>query len=213
MTKLVAVPTSQPSQNAHALPKKKVPAPVVTNSNNDNNDDEEGEEGDSKNKGGHLSRSAIAQAQGIHQKYHDNLQVLADREGKTFAAILLAVGDTVLDTRALNPWNAFQAHAMHPDGLGMMKGQDKVDDVEEEFSEILEWYSTTIASQTAQKCLEGVSEKQLVKIAGPFNNCGRQVWSCVFGWIVDGVSAQAVAFGSDPYYLGMKEDKPLQMKD
>ncbi|KAE9394149.1 hypothetical protein BT96DRAFT_943377 [Gymnopus androsaceus JB14] len=110
---------------------------------------------------------------------------------------------------------------MHPDGLGMTKGQDKstadlkkriqaayhkkcngVDNVEEEFSEILEWYLTTIASQTAQKRLEGLSEKQLVKIAGPFNNR-----------IVDGVSARAVAFGSDPYYLGMKEDNPLQMRD
>ncbi|KAE9391690.1 hypothetical protein BT96DRAFT_1001057 [Gymnopus androsaceus JB14] len=235
-TKVVAVPTTRPPQNARALPKKKVPAPVVTNSNNDDNDDEEGEEGDSKNKGGRLSRSAIAQARGIRQKYHDDLQALADKEGKTFAAILSAVGDTVSDTRALNPWNAFQAYAMHPDGLGMTKGQDEstadlkkriraayhkkcngVDDVEEEFSEILEWYSTTIASQTAQKRLEGLSEKQLVKIAGPFNNRGRQVWetyqvSC-FGWIVDGVSARAVAFGSDPYYLGMKEDNPSQMRD
>ncbi|KAE9384957.1 hypothetical protein BT96DRAFT_1007529 [Gymnopus androsaceus JB14] len=34
-----------------------------------------------------------------------------------------------------------------------------------------------------------------------------------FGWIVDGISAQAVAFGSDPYYLSMKEDNPLQMRD
>ncbi|KAE9387449.1 hypothetical protein BT96DRAFT_948352 [Gymnopus androsaceus JB14] len=84
-------------------------------------------------------------------------------------------------------------------------------------NQLLEWYSTTIASQTAQKCLEGLSEKQLVKIAGPFNNRGHQVWetyqvSC-FGWIVDRVSAQAVAFGSDPYYLSMKEDNPLQMRD
>ncbi|KAE9394148.1 hypothetical protein BT96DRAFT_943376 [Gymnopus androsaceus JB14] len=93
-TKVVAVPTTRPPQNARALPKKKVPAPVVTNSNNNDNDDEEGEEGDSKNKGGRLSRSAIAQAQGIRQKYYDDLQALADKEGKTFAAILSAVGDT-----------------------------------------------------------------------------------------------------------------------
>ncbi|KAE9391185.1 hypothetical protein BT96DRAFT_945583 [Gymnopus androsaceus JB14] len=220
--KVVAVPTTRPPQNARA--------------NDDDDTDEEGAEGESKNKGGRLSRSAIAQAQAIRQKYQDDLQALADKEGKTFAAILSAVGDTVSDTRSLNPWNAFQAYATHPDGLGMTKAQDEstahfkkrireayrdkcegVDDVEGEFAEILEWYSTAIASQTAQKRLEGLSEKQLVKIAGPFNNRGRQVWetyqvSC-FGWIVDGISARAVAFGSDPYYLGMKEDNPSQMRD
>ena len=174
MAKVVAVPSTQPPQNACA--------------NDDNNDDEEGAEVAS-NKGGHLSRLAIAQAQAICQKYQDNLQALADKEGKTFTAILSAIGDTVSDTRSLNPWNAFQVYATHPDRLGMMKAQDGstahfkkriheaysdkcegVDDVEEEFVEILEWYSTAIASQTAQKGLEGLSEKQLVKIAGPFIN-------------------------------------------
>lgn len=67
----------------------------------DNEDNEEG--GDSKNKGGRLSKSAIAQAHAIRQKYQDDLQALADKEGKSFAAILSAVGDSVPDTRSINP--------------------------------------------------------------------------------------------------------------
>lgn len=44
------------------------------------------------------------------------------------------------------------------------------EDMEEEFAPIIQWYLEMIGSQTAQKRLEGISMKQLVKLAGPFNN-------------------------------------------
>ncbi|KAF9070215.1 hypothetical protein BDP27DRAFT_1420261 [Rhodocollybia butyracea] len=60
-------------------------------------------------KPGRLSKETIEQAYALCQAYHDELKVLAQREGKSVAALLSAVGDTVLDSRSLNPWNAFPA--------------------------------------------------------------------------------------------------------
>ncbi|KAE9386992.1 hypothetical protein BT96DRAFT_948701 [Gymnopus androsaceus JB14] len=141
--------------------------------------------------------------------------------------LLQAVGDVVRDNRALNQWNGFQAFAVHPDSLNMKpkEGQSNKDfqeeirvlylekhndDDEEEFKGAMEWYKKAMATQTAKKRLKGLSEKELQKLAGCQIYKVYQV-SC-FGWIVNAVSACAVAFGGDPLYVTMKDANPLQLK-
>ncbi|KAE9405475.1 hypothetical protein BT96DRAFT_988510 [Gymnopus androsaceus JB14] len=194
--------------------------------------EEENEEMDKKQ--GRLSKDVKAQALALHQQYHDNLEALVTKEGKTVGCLLQAVGDVVRDNRALNQWNGFQAFTVHPNGLNMKpkEGQSnkdfqeeirvlylekRNDNDEEEFKGAMEWYKKAMATQTAEKRLEGLSEKELQKLAAPFINGGRQIYEVYqvllcFGWIVDAVSARAIAFGGDPLYVAMKDANPSQLK-
>lgn len=149
--------------------------------------------GDVGNRRGRLSKEVREQALALRQRYHNDLEALAAKEGKTVGALLRAVGDVIQDNRALNRWNAFQAYAMHPDGLNLKqkKGQterefqediralylEKRDGDDEEFDEAIEWFTKMVASQTTEKRLEGLSEKELQKLAAPFiNRVGLAVW-------------------------------------
>lgn len=141
---------------------------------------------DAEKKRGRLSKELKEEALALRQRYHDDLEALATREGKTVSALLRAVGDVVQDNRGLNRWNAFQAWAMHPEGLKMKqkKGQTEKefqeeiratyirmrDGDDEEFDIAMEWYRKTVASQTTEKRLEGLSYKDLEKLAAPFIN-------------------------------------------
>ena len=206
-------------------------------------------------KPGRLSKAIISQAYALRQKYHADLQHLATKEGKTVTSLLLAVGDTLPDGRALNTWNAFQAYATHPEGLKMecqegqsptefqesiraayRKKQDGAEDVEEAFADVVEWYMERLSAQTANSRMKGLSEKKLKDIAKPFNNRvsfviwihnlnvhwlilfqGRQAYEVyqvsVFGWVVDAVSAKAIAFGADPLFKAMRDAEPTHMKN
>jgi hypothetical protein len=169
---------------------KKGKAPTSAVEQTPNTSDEEGEEDEGKavKKPGRLSKATIEQAHALRQTYHDELEALAQKDGKSVAALLAAVGDTVLDSRALNPWNAFQAYATHPEGLAMARKEDQsipefnsdilaayrrkraeAKDSEDEFAEILEWYQKQLHEQTAKGRREGLTYKQLDKIVNPFN--------------------------------------------
>lgn len=139
-------------------------------------------------KPGRLSKETIEEAHALRQNYHDELEALARRDGKSVAALLSAVGDTVLDNRSLNPWNAFQAYATHPEGLAMERCEDQsiadfnseiltayrekraeAEDVEHAFDDVIEWYRKELDDQTAKMRMEGLTLKQLNKILKPFN--------------------------------------------
>lgn len=141
---------------------------------------------DAEKRRGRLSKELREEALALRQRYHDDLEALATREGKTVSALLRAVGDVVQDNRGLNRWNAFQAYATHPEGLKMKqkKGQTERefqediraayirmrDGDDEEFDVAIEWYKKTVASQTTEKRLQGLSHKDLEKLAVPFIN-------------------------------------------
>lgn len=148
-------------------------------------DEDDGDKGLDKKKG-RISKKVKAQALAIREEYHKKLEALAEKEGKSVGALLHAVGDVVRDNRGLNRWNAFQAYATHPEGLHMERkeGQSdkefqkeiralyrqKRDGNEEEFERTMTWYKQMIATQTAEKCFEGLSEKELHKLAEPLIN-------------------------------------------
>ncbi|KAF9070993.1 hypothetical protein BDP27DRAFT_1419523 [Rhodocollybia butyracea] len=179
-------------------------------------------------KRGRLSKETIKQAHALRQTYHDELEALALKDGKSVAALLSAVGDTVLDSRSLNPWNVFQAYTTHPEGLGMERHEDKsiadfntellaayrkmhaeAEDTEDAFKDIMRWYRKQLYEQTATMQNGGLSDKQLPKIVAPFNAQGRQAYEyygvSVFGFVIDPVTSHGFGFGADPYSVAMKE--------
>jgi hypothetical protein len=174
--------SSTPKKTKKGKGKRKAKAPALPTERDGDNEER------SVKKPGRLSKEAIEQAHALRQTYHDELEALALKEGKSVAALLTAVGDTVLDSRSLNPWNAFQAYATHPEGLAMERQQDQsitefnsdilaayrrqraeAEDVEHAFDEVMEWYRKELDDQTAAMRTHGLTDKQLKKIVKPFN--------------------------------------------
>ena len=174
-------------QNKDTKKKKaRAPPPPADEEHTDHGEDGPDETDGVGKKPGRLSKAIISQAYALRQKYHDDLQHLATKEGKTVTSLLLAVGDTLPDGRALNTWNAFQAYATHPEGLKMecqegqsptefqesiraayRKKRDGAEDVEEAFADVVEWYMERLSAQTANSRMKGLSEKKLKDIAKP----------------------------------------------
>ncbi|KAJ3963822.1 hypothetical protein EV361DRAFT_956580 [Lentinula raphanica] len=193
------------------------------------------DESEEKRRKGRLSKAVKVEAFAIRRRYQEELEALAKRSGKNLSTLLEVVGDVVPDNRSLNPWNAFQQYAVHPDGLGMRTGVNRTEaqlkeEIRKRYSKlqdgevepgkldldgIMDWYRTEMAHETVEERTRGYTRKEIEKLCLPFINRSNQLYEarglCGIGWLVDPVSALAVPWGSDPLYIAMRDANPAQI--
>ncbi|KAJ3729337.1 hypothetical protein C8R42DRAFT_715640 [Lentinula raphanica] len=220
--------TDKGKQKALDKGKQRALTPVTEDEASDESQEEKGRKG-------RLSRAVKAEAFAIRQRYQEELEDLAKRSGKNLSTLLEVVGDVVPDNRSLNPWNAFQQYAVHPDGLGLCTGVNRNEvqlkdeilkrynklqkgEVEEgklDLDGIMEWYWTEMAQETLEERTKGYTRKATERLCLPFINRSRQLYEahqlCGIGWLIDPVSAVAVPWGADPLYIAMRDANPAQI--